>query len=428
MTVWMENPLTVARKLGYSIAGDLGAKAMEELELAYATHLLPKFHDDPIMRVKQNILLYWQFGYYKSTILKVFTETIPANLKTVDISSMSLEKIFGSIDERRAHIIEPAFTNDVHFVIISELTAFLGGRDYKQFADTMNLVLEGEKVSRQTLKLGHGLIDDQELSKLKAKGVNYNPAVGELSYAPNVCVFAATRPLDNKTFTYLNKSGHFSRYHVIQHDLTDKEVSEHLHKNFIMDQEALNSLKKINEQLSKVKLKTMNRPPESLLKKVFDVVENIVRDEISKNLKLKLSDVINPRLKGDIIREFVAHAFLRMAFQNGYREIEELEYTEEDVNFILGRVYHFVEFTLKPLIAEDITIRTIKRSKKDLTKEAILNFLKDEIAHGRKEIFQDVRGRIEVSSALFDIALKDLLDEKRIIQPHYGFYKIKGGE
>lgn len=66
---------------------------------------------------------------------------------------MTLEKIFGSIGEKKGRIIEPAFTNDVEFVIISELTSLLGRRDYKHFADTMNLVLEGEKVSRQTLKI-----------------------------------------------------------------------------------------------------------------------------------------------------------------------------------------------------------------------------------------------------------------------------------
>src|SRR3990170_6506373 len=112
------DPLDVAKKLGYSVAGDLGSKAIEELELAYASRLLPRFSDDPVIRATINILLYWAFAYYKSTLLKVFSQTVPEWLRIVDITSMSLEKIFGSTDEKKKHIIEPAFTSDVHFVVV----------------------------------------------------------------------------------------------------------------------------------------------------------------------------------------------------------------------------------------------------------------------------------------------------------------------
>ena len=121
------NPISKARDVGKSLAGELGEKAFVELELAYATRLLPRFTDDPTIRINQNVLLHWQRGYFKSTILKVFGQVLP--LKTVDITSMTLEKMFGSIDEKKIHIIPPAFTNDTYFVTISELTALLGQRD-----------------------------------------------------------------------------------------------------------------------------------------------------------------------------------------------------------------------------------------------------------------------------------------------------------
>jgi len=312
-------------------------------------------------------------------------------------------------------------------VVISELAAFLGRRDYKQFADTMNPVLECEKVARQTLKLGHGQIDDLQLSELKAKGVEYNPAAGELSYVPNVCVLAATRPLDNRTFTYLNKSGHFSRYHVIQHEITDEEASEHLHKDFVMDQNALDSLRQINLKLSKIEVKELNRPSEDLLKEVYDSIEDIVKDEISNDPRRKLSDIITPRLKGDVIREFVANAFLRIASWNRYKDIAVLEYSEEDVSFVLGRIQHFVRFALEPLIVEDLTIRTFKRSKKGRAKATILELLGDGVESSRKEIVQYVRSRIDVSLAMIDIVLKELLTGKQI-QHRFGHYKLEGGE
>jgi len=289
------------------------------------------------------------------------------------------------------------------------------------------LALENERICRQTLKLGYGQIDNQQLFELKAKGVAYDPAAGELSYVPNVCVFAATRPLDGPTFTYLSKSGYFSRYHVLQFNIDDQEVSEHLHQDFIIDQDTLNLLKQINQKLSSVKVQKVKRPPPSLMKEIYDAVEDIVRDEISNDPRRKLSEVINPRLKGDIIREIIGHCFLRIASQNDYRDIEIVECNEEDAHFILGRIYHFVNFALKPLIAEDITTRTMMRSKKDQTIGAILDFLSDGAEHSRKEVLQYVQGKINISTAMTDIVLKELLTERTIQQPSFGFYKSEGG-
>lgn len=417
--------LELSKQLGNSIAGNLGGKVLHEIELSYVSGLFPRFGDNPLMRIRQNILLYWQYGYYKSTLLRIFAQAVPNTIKTIDISSMSLEKIFGSIDEKKKYIIEPAFTNNVRFVFISELASVLGRRDYKQFADTMNLVLEGERVTRQTLKLGHGQIDEPQLAELRSRGVEYNSQVGELSYTPNACVLAATRPLDYQTFTYLNKSGHFSRYHVIQHNISDKEASEYLRQDFKIDQNALASLKQVNELLSKIQVKEMKQPQETLLSTIYDAVEGLVKDEISNGPKRRLSEVINPRLKGDIIREFAAHAFLRTAFQNGYNNIDILEYTEDDVNFVLERAYHFIEFALNPLIADDVTIRMKEKTKRERTKETIIELLSDKIEHGREDIVNYVHGAIDVSTPMIDLVLKELLDEGKTTHSQFGFYKIR---
>lgn len=421
------DPLETARTAGSSLAGNIGEKAFIELELAYTTKLLPKFSDDPIIRVNQNILLYWQYGYYKSTILKVFSHTIPEVLKLVDITSMTLEKIFGSIDEKKSRVIEPAFTNDVHFVVVSELTALLGQRDaMKQFANTMNPVLENEKVHRQTLKLGYGQIDEAQLYELKAKGVEYNFVKGELSYSPNICVLAATRPLDNRYFTYLNKSGHFSRYHVIQHRVTEEEASEHLHKDYKLDEKALDQLMQINLELSKIKVKRMLRPSESLMKPIYDDLEALVKDELTEKPNLKFAYVVNPRLKGDMIRELVSHAFLRTALFNGFRDIEELGYTQEDVEFILKRLYHFAEFALNPIIVAGYS-RLTKGSKRDKVKTCILAYLSDGAERHKDEIMKAVEP-LKVCPALVYIALNELIKERKIRKPRYGYYQIVKSE
>lgn len=418
-----------ARKVGNSLAGDLGVNALIELELAYATRLLPRFSDDPIIRVNQNVLLYWQYSYYKSTILKVFIRTIPESLKVVDITSMTLEKIFGSIGEKKKHIIDPAFTNDVHFVVISELTSLLGQRDsMRQFMNVMNVVLEGEKVTRQMLKLGYGEIADEELIELESKGVFYDPFKAELSYRPNVCVLAATRPLDNRYFTYLNQSGHFSRYHVIQHSVTDEEASKHLHRDYILDQNALAELRDINLRLSKVKVKKMLRPSESLMKPIYDDVEALVKDEIADSSRLRLPDVITPRLKDDIIRELAAHTFLRTAVQNGFKDIDILRYTQEDVEFVQDRLPHFIDFTINPSIAESLTRVSRKKNKTEICIEAILRCLEDGKWHRSEEIVSFVEDQVDtmvrgVSEGTIYIALKRLVSLRKTVHEH-GRYKI----
>jgi hypothetical protein len=425
------NPISKSREVGYSLAGEIGERAFIELELAYATRLLPRFSDDKIIRRNQNILLYWQRGYYKSTILRVFSQTIPQDMGTVDISSMTQEKIFGSIDEKKKHIIQPAFTNDVKFVFVSELSSLLGQHDsMRQFVNLSNAVLENERISRQTLKLGHGEINETELLELQEKGVSYDAVKGELSYTPNVCFFAATRPLDNRYFTYLKESGHFSRYHVIQRDISESDVQKHFRKDYTLDQKAFDQLKQINLALSRVEVKKVLKPSESLMQPVYDNIIELVKDEIADRRDLAIAEIITPRTKGDIIRELVAYAFLRATAQNDSTVIEELQYTKDDLDFVLENPYHFVEFALNPIIAPEMS-KPQRSRKRERIKEAILECLNN----GTEKHIDDVRSFVEkrlapllVSQATFYNGLKELKDAGRIDRPRPDFYTLTKGE
>ncbi len=424
--------LASARKLGSSIAGEIGESAMEEIELAFASGLLAGFSDDPFPRTRQNVLMYWQHGYYKSTLLRVFIQTIPANPGVVDISSMTVEGIFGSFDEKRKHIIEPAFTNDIKFVIVSELTSLLGQENaMRQFVNIMNAVLENEKVSRQTLKLGQAEVSETGLTELSSRGVSYNARIGELSYTPKACVFAATRPLDNRYFTYLSKSGHFSRFHVIQHDVTDEEASEHLHRDYKLDQDTLAQLKTVNLKLSKVVVHRVPRHSVALMKPIFDDLEALVKDEIAQRQSLKFTEIVHPRLKGNIIRELVAHAFLRIASERGFEDIAELQYTQENVEYIRNRLAHFLDFELNPIIAEEYTVVSKKETKIALCMKTILALLADGNWHSSTELLTLVRRRLaesnrDVEPATFYAAAKRLEQQGKIVH-QYGKYKLAEG-
>jgi hypothetical protein len=423
-----DNPIKVARELGYSIAGEIGERAMEKLELSYASRLLPKFSDDPLTRVRINVLLYWKAGYYKSTLLRTFHEC--HSLKTVNITSMTLEKIFGSLDLKGNRIILPAFTNDVHFVVISELTSMLGGRDMKVFADTMNQVLEGEKINRQTILLGCSDEVENLLVCLK-KGVSYDSEVGELAYTPDVCVTAATRPLEGYHFNFLFRSGYLGRHYVVQKRISDNEAMEHLKKNYIINTGLKEQLKALNEKLLRVKIGVISRPEEALTNPIFDDLNKIAQDEIKGRQNLTLPDVLTPRVKDDVLRELVSHALLRTVYQKNFEDIEELEYEKEDVEYVTLNLGDFIDFSLDPLIAPD-RFTTRRQRKRDIIKKLITELLQDDQEHHVDEISEQVKAKVKgqtISLATIYNSLNELIKERKIFRTEKGSYKqFRGGE
>jgi len=418
-----ENPLELARKFGRSIAGDIGAEAFLELELAYASGLLPRFSDNPLIRPRQNLLLYWDQSFLKTTLINESVKIIPENLRTIDITAMSPQMIFGSISEDRKFIIKPAFAGK-RFATITELLSFIGtGNTMRDIVNTMNKVMEGEVVTRQLLKLGQDSFDQVQIEKLKQQEVYYDPRQAQLSYKPDICVLAASRPLDNRTYTYLRQSGHLYRYHVLQHEITDEEARRYFTENYHPDLALQNQLKMLNDKLARIAKKEIQSPPKPIMDKIVAPLEEIVRDEAEKQ---RLAEIIDIRTKGDILREITAHAFIRTATETEFRAVERLDYVDADIEFILQRLGHFVEFKINPLFVEEWTApRTIKRRPRDQVKQLILGLLSDGEIKQRKEIDEYIDDGIEVGHATISNALDDLLREHRICQPKYGFYKLK---
>jgi len=417
------NTLEIARKLGYSIGGDLGAEALIELELAFASGLLPRFRNNPLIRTRQHVLLYWDPSYFKSTLLSQFAETIPQELGVVDITSMSPQMIFGSISEDRRYIIKPAFAGK-RFVIITELLTFFGsGNTMKDIINTMNKVMEGEYISRQLLKFRQIYFDPAQIERLKDEGIEYDPLSAKLTYKPDVCILAASRPIDNRTYTYLRRSGHLQRYHVIQHEISDEKAKRYLTKEFHPDFSLQDKLKELNSKLMKISVKNLETPPEPVMEKIMMPLTEIARDEAQSQ---RLAEIIDIRTKGDIIREITVHAFLRTAVENEFKDIDRLEYTKEDLEFIHQRLYHFIEFKINPLFTEEYMPPKLKRKRrKEEAKEFILHLLDDKNLKGGKEIVESTIQAIGCSQATVHNARRELENERKICSPKYGFYKIK---
>ncbi len=369
--------IEVTQSLGKSIGLDIGSVALTELELSFATRLLGEFTDNQVIRMRQHILLYWNQSYLKSTLIDEFAKTIPKEISVENISSMSPETLFGSISEDRKDIIRPVFMG-IRCAKIDELLGFLGtGNVMKDIVNTLNTVMEGKRVTRYLLKLGQSGFDKNKMAQLNNEGMMYDPHRGQLSYRPDVVLWAASRPIENRTYTYLRRSGHLYRYHVLQHEIDDKEAERFFGEDIKPDLKLRDELTSLNGSLAKTSVKDLRMPGESVLGQVFSSLKEIVKNEIAGE-KQRLAEIIDIRTKGDIVRELTAHAFLRMAVENDFKDIEKLEYTNEDMEFIFRDLNHFVEFKINPLFADEYTERRHRKKRpRDRVKELVLEFLSD---------------------------------------------------
>jgi hypothetical protein len=420
------NPLEIARRLGASIGGELGERAFQEMELAFVNAVLPKFSNNSLIRMRQHILLYWHQSYHKSTLINEFSRCIPDSIPQTNITSNTPETLFGSINEKN-EINYPLFTN-VRIVKISELSTFVTGRHCGEIVNSMNKILEGERVERQLLKLSRKELSDEEINNIVDRGINYDPFKGELSYTPDVSVFAGSRPLDNRTFTHLKSSGYFYRNHVIQKQLTDRKVERYLKKNYTPDQSLYGPLKTLNEKIASAKIKRINTPSAEITAYLMENLIDIAKD-YSKHRKNGLSEIVDLRVKGDAIRELAAYSTILMLNQSDFKDIDKVEYSQEAVDFVADDIEHFIEARINPLFTEDLTkIAVIKHKASDYAKIAVLGILNCETLTSRGEIDANLlsaRSNPEFSKATLSSALKHLVEEGKIENPKFGFYRKK---
>ena len=419
------NLLETPTKLGYSIANSIGAEAFVELQLSFASQLLPRFNDNPLIRMRQHILLYWDPSYFKSTLIDEFSKTVPTSIPTVNISSMTPETLFGSISDDRQNIVKPVLAN-ARFAKIDELLSFLGSSNtMKDIVNTLNTAMEGKRVTRHLLKLGQLDFDQGKIQQLKKENVDYDPYNAQLSHQPDITIWAASRPMDNRTYTYLRTAGHLNRFHVIQHEISDEEAERYFTKHFHPDMRLQEDLAVLNQRLSSVIVQGLSMPDNHVLGQILSPLKEIVKDETADE-KRRLAQIIDIRTQGDIIRELAAHAFLRTVSENDFRNIEKLEYTQDDVEFILKNPRHFVECKINPLFTDEFTERKQRKKRpRDRVKESVVQFLSNKEIRQRKEIDDYVNNLIKVGPATISNALEDMLSEHSICQAKYGFYKLK---
>jgi len=420
-----ENPLEIAKEYGRKIAGEMGAETFAELQYSFVNTILPRFSNNTRIRMVQHILLYGDQGYLKSTSLNEFIRCLPGDTEVLYVSSSSTEALFGSISDDGAYIKPPLFLG-VKIAKIDELTSFLGsGNQMRDKVNPLNTVMEGDIVTRTILKANQEEFPEEKIEELRNQGIDYFPHKGQISFRSDACFWAATRPIDNRTYTYLKASGHLYRYHILQNQISDEQSRRLFTQDIKIDEGLQEKLRQLNTKLSQTQIKEIQTPSESTLNRIFTGLEEIINDEF-RTKKKRLAEIIDMRTKGDIIREMAAHASIRNAIERDYRTIERVEYTPEDEESILERLPHFIEFKINPVFTEEFSEKVVKRKRpREEVQDLIIEFLRTGEKQ-RKDIDQYVNDRVKVSTATISNTLAYMLKLESVYQPRHGTYRLRG--
>jgi hypothetical protein len=298
----------------------------------------------------------------------------------------------------------------------------------KDKINAMNGIMEGAPITRHLLKLSQEEFPRKKVDQLAEQGVIYDPCKGQLTFSSKVCLWAATRPVDNRTYTYLRASGHLFRYHILQNEISDEESKRFFTEDVRPDVGLRERLKQLNTKLSKIQIKEINTPQKPIMDHVFAGLAEIIQDEF-RTQKKRLAEVIDLRTRGDITREIAAYAFLRTATEKDFGNIEKIEYTAEDEEFILKRLGHFIEARINPVFVEDFSAPRAKKTRpRDEVKALVLSFLKSSETKQRMEIDRFVNENAKVSTATISNTLSLMLNSKLVCSPRHGIYKLRDCE
>lgn len=403
-----ENPFELAQQIGKALYGDIGKTAFEELELCYASKLGPKTFPDTKMRAFVNLNFYWSKSYYKNTVIEDFTECLPLDFASRKITSASPETMFGSITQDGTKIVPPLFWG-YQMCSLPELTAFLGTKDLQDKSNTFNEILEGNEVTRDLLKFGSATQELIDSYAGKTDGLRFDGR--SLRYVPNTCFVVGTRPLDNRTYTYLDQSGFWSRFHTIQIDITVDMASDIFTGSFMPTdvpnvKEMKARLALANQILFNHRNEIMNRLDyEEILLPALQKANDLILRK-AEALNIGADELINTRLKGDIAREV-----------NAYRILTGVS-NPELLAWITDRLQHFFDFTFDPIIAKYFTITKVTPFATAYSE--VLKFTKD-AEKTRQEIVKEM-AKQGITRATTDRALKEIND-KGLNKGGHGAYK-----
>jgi len=394
-----QNALELARQVGRNVFpafGEIGEQVFEELELAFASKLpgSTKFSNSGESRSVQHLLLYWQTGYFKNTLINVFEKCLPEGTSPTRQTGLTAETLFGSINTRGDALVPPVF-HKKDFCIISELSALLeSGESLSNKAHTFNEALEHQLVGRSLIKFASATADVKS---------EYAPPEGKdglildgitLHYTSNTLFIVATHPLDIKTFSTLNSFGFLSRFHVLQYDITEDIMRNVRTGTNVQEGTNLGLLEELAAELKNENQKLWDTRPQAvalpdykaILLPVFEQSERYIAkvvdkfdDEKGKDKILK--ELSHPRIRGNLTREIAA-----------YRLLNKSSTAEDTILWTIQRLPHFYSFALQPIIDDNYVRAKEKRTAVEDCANAIRTSLRGQVQRQKIEEAMENQG------------------------------------
>jgi hypothetical protein len=401
------SPIELAQEIGKQLFGEVGKRAYEELELCFASKLGSKHFPDTKMRAFINLNFYWDRSYYKNTLIDDFNECLPVDFTHRKITSATAETMFGSLTQNGVNLVPPLFWG-YEMCNLPELRAFLGSKDLEDKSNTFNEILEGSEVTRDLLKFGNAT--ETLIAEYAGKTGDLQFDGRTLRYIPSTCFVIGTRPLDNKTYTYLDQSGFWSRFHTIQIRISDSMATDCFTGSFKPNDSS--TVKEMKERLAFANKKLFdNRKTienrldyDDVLMPALQSGDKLIEQK-AESLQVTKADLTNNRLKGDIAREVNAYRIL-----SGCSNAQLL-------TWITSRLTHFFDFNFNPIIAKDVTM---KQNPFAIAWGEVMKLTKD-TEKTRQELVDalDAQG---ISRSTTDRVLKEI-NKKELNKGGFGTYK-----
>jgi len=176
------------------IYGIIGEVAVPQLLQSIALMKIANRYD--LLRLRKHVMLHWDPGWVKSTLLRHMTMFIPREFTWTVETALSEAVVRGSAVESRGRyrIIPPVLVKDL--VIIPELSTAIS----KSRPEVVEMFLEGLESSIMTVrlvKLARALDRTENREILEQLGIEIVDNNTAIRYRPKATVWTATHTLDN---------------------------------------------------------------------------------------------------------------------------------------------------------------------------------------------------------------------------------------
>lgn len=291
-----DDPIEMAREVGREKYLHLGEMSYPELQRSYMLACMGRSHfdDRPQARIRRHILLNWERGFYKTSIIRAFlnectdaeemtkqaeyTDRVPSYLNIS--GDYTRARLRGSVSPNGKLI--PPLIQRPHILFSGELMTLLSGSgdDRNSMINFMCEVLE-EGTGRVGLVGMAGVRMNCETGDMLAeRGITFNREENVMSFDVEGTFWGATRQIKKNELKILSTSGFLDRLYVLFWNHNKKTYTEQVEwvPRESPDQERL---KEINRTLWKMNIRRVEYPPTDLVRRcnqalgsIYDSIED----------------------------------------------------------------------------------------------------------------------------------------------------------